>query len=324
MPSAAPQPNPASLAAAPLFIVLNAGSGHSAADETCAAIEGVLREAGRRHEVRRVEDPAELDAIAARAVADAQAAGGIVVAAGGDGTLNAVAHATLGSGCAFGVIPRGTFNYFGRTHGISADAAVAARALLDARVRPVQVGLINDRVFLVNASLGLYPQSLEDREEQKRRFGRSRLVAAWAVLVTLSRGFRPLRLLLEHAGGTRAVSALTLFVGNNRLQLERVGLREADAVEDGKLAVVLVRPLPLLALLGVVLRGAFRKLAEAPAVDHFALDDLTVRSARRPGRRFKVAMDGEVDWMTAPIRFRVAPEPLLLLEPRDAQPERGV
>src|SRR4051794_6151198 len=134
-------------------IVLNAGSGDDDTAATCDAITGVLSAAGRPHEIFRVDDPARLPEIAEQAVSMAKQSHGIVVAAGGDGTLNAVAQATLGSGCEFGVIPQGTFNYFGRTHGISADPTKATRALLTARVLPVQVGLVNDRVFLVNASL---------------------------------------------------------------------------------------------------------------------------------------------------------------------------
>ncbi len=69
-----------------------------------------------------------------------------------------------------GVLPQGTFNYFVRTHGIPTNAADAAQALLYSVPAPVQVGLINDRVFLVNASLGLYPELLQDREVYKALF----------------------------------------------------------------------------------------------------------------------------------------------------------
>ena len=68
------------------------------------------------------------------------------------------------------------------------------QALLHETAQPVQVGLVNDRVFLVNASLGLYPQLLEDREAWKKRLGRSRLVATGAGLISLLRGYRSLRL----------------------------------------------------------------------------------------------------------------------------------
>jgi len=160
---------------------------------------------------------------ASRAVATRTA----VVAVGGDGTLNTVAQAVHAVGCAMGVVPKGTFNYFARTHGIPADPAEAARLLLHAAPSPVQVAAINDRVFLVNASLGLYPDLLEDREAYKRRFGRSRWVAFWAAGATLLRAQRQLRLHIEQGDSVRDVRALTLFVGNNRLQLEQIGVQAA-------------------------------------------------------------------------------------------------
>jgi diacylglycerol kinase family enzyme len=253
-------------------------------------------------------------------VLKAQQSNGIVVAAGGDGTLNAVAQATLGSGCEFGVIPQGTFNYFGRTHGITTDAIEATRALLTARVYPVQVGLVNGRVFLVNASLGLYRQSLEDREEQKQRFGRSRLIAAWAAVGTILRGYRPMLIKLQREDEELELRTLTLFVGNNRLQLEQIGL-DTDVVEDGKLAALVLRPVSTLALLGLLVRGAMGRLSKARGVDSFALTRLTVTPSNPRIRRLKIATDGEVAWMNTPIEFRVAPEPLLLLKPIHATPE---
>ena len=309
------------MSSAPFYIVLNSGSGHGDTETTCRAISDVLAAAGRDHEILRVEDPERLGEIARQAVAKARQSNGIVVAAGGDGTLNTVAQATLGSGCRFGVIPQGTFNYFGRTHGISSDAAEAARGLLSARPTPVQVGLVNDRVFLVNASLGLYPQLLEDREEQKQRHGRSRLIAVWAALLTIFHGFRPTLIKLEHQGHVRELRTLTLFVGNNRLQLEQIGLDEANSVEDGKLVAIVLRPVPAFTLLWLVARGAMGKLGHVRGVQHFAFSTVTVTPSSRRVRRLKIATDGEIRWMNTPIEFRVAPETLLLLQPVAAVPE---
>ena len=304
------------------YIVLNASSGHSDTEKASDAIGEVLSAACRTHEILRVEDPERLHEIATDAVAKAERNDGIVVAAGGDGTLNAVAQVALGKGCKFGVIPQGTFNYFGRTHGISSDAAEAARGLLTGRVHPVQVGLVNGSIFLVNASLGLYPQSLEDREEQKQRHGRHRLVAAWAGLVTIFRDYQPMLIKLEHEGRTHELRTLTLFVGNNRLQLEQMGINESGVVEDGKLAAVVLAPVSTATLLGLVARGAMGKLGEAPGVRHFAFSSITVRPSSRAVSRVKIATDGEIKWMRTPIEFSVAPKPLLLLKPIDAVPKR--
>ena len=164
MPTTEPNPN------ATFFIVLNAGSGHSETELRRSTIESVLAAAGRQCHLELVDDPAELADKARSMAARAVAEGGILVAAGGDGTINTVAHEAVLAGCPFGVLPQGTFNYFGRTHGIPEDLAEAVYALLRGKVRPVQVGLLNNKIFLVNASVGLYPKLLEEREHDKQQY----------------------------------------------------------------------------------------------------------------------------------------------------------
>ncbi|WP_088285100.1 diacylglycerol kinase family protein [Ideonella sp. A 288] len=307
----------------PLVVVFNVGAGQGQADEVRATLQAGCAGAGCMLQLLEVRDPQQLGTIARQAVAQAQQCGGIVVAAGGDGTINAVAQASLGSGCAFGVLPQGTFNYFSRTHGIPSDTAEALQVLLAGHSQPAQVGLVGERVFLVNASLGLYPQLLEEREEWKRQFGRSRLVAFGAGLATLLRGHRSLRLRVESRGQERELRTPTLFVGNNALQLQQLGLPEA--VDAGCLAAIALRPVGLFKMLGLLWRGAFGRLGQADELIHVATRQLTVRPSRRLGTlgssRIKVATDGEVTWMRLPLCFRVAPQTLDLLRPPSAAPE---
>ncbi|WP_457420465.1 diacylglycerol/lipid kinase family protein [Roseateles sp. P5_E7] len=313
---------PARAHAQPLFVVFNRASGHGDRDEVGPAVEAACAAAGRRCELFPVEQPGRLAEIAGQAVRRAREADGIVVAAGGDGTINGVAQAVLGSGCSFGVLPRGTFNYFARTHGIPTELDAALRALLTETAVPVQVGLLNGRVFLVNASLGLYPQILEDREAWKQQFGRNRLVAFGAGIATLLRGHRSLRLTVEYGGQSRQVRTPTLFVGNNALQMEQVGLPEARAIDAGCLAGITLKPVGRLALLALLARGAFGHLGEASEVQNFAFRRLTVNARALGAKRIKVATDGEVLWLPLPLRFEVAPQPLMLIRPRGLARER--
>lgn len=305
----------------PFIVVLNPGSGRDDAPQARETIARVFAEAGRRHELLACDGERSVADVAAQAVDRAEAVGGIVVAAGGDGTLNTVAQAVLGRRCAFGVLPQGTFNYFGRTHGIPQDTEAAARSLLDARVEPVQVGLVNGRLFLVNASVGLYPQLLEDREAYKQRYGRSRHVALWSALVTVFRAHRPLRLVMQCSGSERQVRTLTLFVGNNALQLQQIGLPEAPLIGSGQLAAVMLKPVGTWGLLGLMLRGAMGRLGEADDVRSFAFESLSVRPALpRRHAMVKVAIDGEIVSLRAPLTFTVSPTPLPLLRPRAPLP----
>jgi diacylglycerol kinase family enzyme len=303
-------------AAGPLAIVLNPRSGSQERATAPAALQAMLRGCGRPYELLRIERPAQLARQIAQAVQLARERGGILVAAGGDGTVNAVAHAALQAGLPLGVLPRGTFNFFAQRHRLPIDAADAMRVVLQGRVAPVQAGLINGRAFLVNASLGLYPKLLEDRERFKQRYGRSRAVAIAAGLMTLLRERRRLSLQVERDGDLRRLQTSTLFVGNNALQLDRVGVDEAGAVEQGRLAAVSVKPVGRLAMAGLLLRGAIGRLGDADEVLSFSFRELEVAPIGRIGLPVvKVAFDGETARMHWPLRFEVSPQPLWLLVP---------
>ena len=313
--------HPEARADAPFYVGLTSGSGWAAADERSATRRAGLGAAGRACELAVVHDAARLEDAARHMAQRAARDGAILVAAGGDGTLNTVAHAAVERGCVFGVLPQGTFNYFGRTHGIPEDLADAVRALLRARVRPVQIGLLNDRIFLVNASVGLYPQLLEEREHDKRQYGRSRIVALLSAIKTALRGHRSLRITLELDSGTRHLRTPTLFVGNNRLQMEQVGMRPLDqSLESGRLVAIAPRPVGRLRMLGLLVRGALGRLGEAEDVDAFAFRRMTVRAPLLSGRRkLKVATDGEVCRMALPLRFEALDGRLALLAPEEEE-----
>ena len=301
----------------PLFVVFNATSGAQPAREAQAAIESVLRKAGRPHELIACSATGGLAAATRRAAALARPGGGARVAAGGDGTLNAVAQAALADDLPFGVIALGTFNYFARAQSLPLEPADATRALLAGGLRPVQVGQVNGQVFLVNASLGLYPQLLADREQFKARFGRRRSVALLAALVTILRSRERLELTIESPQGARRIRTAALVVDNNRLQLEQLGLPEADAVESGRLVAMFVKPASPSALLRLLSRALLHRLDGSRDVERLAVRRLRVTQARgAPYAIVPVAIDGEALRMQLPVEFSVAARPLRLLAPR--------
>jgi diacylglycerol kinase family enzyme len=304
--------------ASALLFVVNAAAGAFDVDAKRAVIESGLAAHGRRGELL-ICKPADLPRVASEAATAAAASGAAVIAVGGDGSLNTVAQACHAAGCAMGVIPYGTFNYFARTHGIPTEPSAAARLLLHAQPVPVQVGAINHRIFLVNASLGIYPELLQDREVFKARFGRSRWVAFVAACATLLRAQRRLRLHIELGSTVRDVQTLTLFVGNNRLQLQQFGAEPADTLAGtpghGSMAALMLRPIGTLSMIGLLLHGAMGRLGEAAGVESFEFRRMVVRPRLAAGRReVVVAFDGEVDRMRAPIDIRVLDRPLYLLQ----------
>jgi diacylglycerol kinase family enzyme len=311
---AAPRLDPAAV----LVFVINASAGAQDVEAKRAVIEATLLAGGRKGNFL-TSGPRDLPRVAAEAAAAALASNSAVVAVGGDGSLNTVAQAAHAAGCPMGVIPCGTFNYFARTHGIPTEPAAAARLLLDSRPMPVQVAAINDRVFLVNASLGVYPELLLDREAYKARFGRSRWVALVAACATLLRAQRRLRLRIEIGATVRDVQTLTLFVGNNPLQLRQFGAEPEDTLAgtpgDGSMAALMLRPISTLSMIGLMLHGAMGRLGEAAGVESFEFHRMVVKPRLAPGRKkIVVAFDGEVAQMRSPIDIRVLDKPLYLLQ----------
>jgi diacylglycerol kinase family enzyme len=306
--------SPVSGAAPTLYLVVNAAAGDVQAEALREELLRVFREAGR---TCVLVEPAKADLVTAfhRTARQASAAGGILIAVGGDGTISSAAQAALAHGCPLGVIAHGTFNLFAREHGLPLEPAAAAQAILDARPQAVPVGLVNQRAFLVNASLGFYPRLLEDREAMKERLGRHRWVAILAALKTLFRWRRKLNLQVELDGVQRRLRTPTLFVGNCRSQLERLGIGAEllRAVEQGALVGVAPRPAGPWAKWRLLARGLAGRLGDSDEVESFALRTLSVSAGRR--RQIDVAADGEVVRMALPLRFATSPRPLLLMKP---------
>lgn len=320
-------PPPIDWAHAPLHMIVNthAGQRHDRQDLD-ALLSRHLPADARPWVLYRPRRPAELPALAARVVARARSDGGVIVAAGGDGTLNTVVQALWEHQIPFGALPRGTFNFFGRQHGLPTDTDEALPHLLAAieagDMRPVQLGRIGGRIFLVNASLGLYPELLEEREEMKRRHGRSQWIARLAGLVSLMRPRRSWRLHLTRTDldGQRhreQREASTLFIGNNPLQLREVGLSDA-ALHRGGLGALTLAPVGRAGMLGLILQGLIGRLGRAQAVQDFAFSRLDIDL---PGRRqVRIAIDGERLRLPLPLRVEVAPRPLWLIGARDTAP----
>ncbi len=309
-----PHPPTAAPARGELFIVLNLGSGKDPKDEVRKTIEAELMQAARPYRFVPVP-PGEIVKTCQEAARLAHEHAGVLVAVGGDGTINCAAQAALAQDVPLGLIAQGTFNLFSRQLGLPLDTAEATRCLLHAAPEPVQVGMVNQRVFLVNASVGLYPKLLADREQVKQKLGRRRWIAMLAGLVSLFEWRLQLVLDAELDGRLTQLRTPSLFVCNNRLQLERLGIDEAvvGQVGEGRLAGLYAPTLGLGTKLRLIVRAMLGKLGDTQEIRAFTLRSLTV--ATRNATRLKVATDGEVQWMQLPLRFAVSPRPLQVMLP---------
>ena len=148
------------------------------------------------------------------------------------------------------------------------------------------------------------------------------LCDAHAAGATLLRAQRRLRLHIETGSAVRDVQTLTLFVGNNRLQLQQFGAEPEDTIAgtpgDGSMAALMLRPIGTLAMLKLMLHGAMGRLGEAAGVESFEFKHMVVKPTLCTDHtELVVAFDGEVARMRAPIDIRVLEKPLYLLQNPD-------
>jgi diacylglycerol kinase family enzyme len=290
-------------------VILNGGSGAGHGSEDMERLRLAFREAGleaRLSPFHPGEDPRDL---ARRAL---ESGPPIIVAAGGDGTVSAVADVVRGTGTALAVMPVGTLNHFAKDLGIPLDAAEAARTVANGRRIAVDVGEVNGRCFVNNASLGLYPKIVQERNRQQRRFGRSKRTAMlWATLDVLDRS-RLLDVRLELDAELRRYRAPFVFVGNNDYIMEGFDIGKRATLGQGMLKVYTTRRSSAGGLLALALRALFGRLRQADDFVELAVRSLRVESRRR---RLLVAIDGEVTAMDTPLEFRIRPGALQVVAP---------
>jgi diacylglycerol kinase family enzyme len=160
----------------------------------------------------------------------------VVVAAGGDGTVSAVAAALVDRDIALGVLPLGTLNHFAKDFGLPLEIEAAVGHIVHGRPVRVDVGEVNGRVFVNNSSLGLYADMVRGRERQQKRLGRGKWTAlAWAALATLRR-YPFLNVRLSVDGHEQRWRTPLVFIGNNEYLMEGLAVGARAGMQDGVLS----------------------------------------------------------------------------------------
>ena len=293
----------------PIAVILNAGAGTAMGRPNIAAeLVDLFRAAGHHVEIRTLQPGQDTHAV----IKQASASAAIVVAAGGDGTVCSVASALLGTPAALGILPLGTLNHFARDLRVPFDLQQAIAVVADGRIGHVDVGMANDRVFVNNSSIGIYPSIVEVREALRRQGHRKWPAMAIATLRVLRR-YRGVRVSLDIDGRQRTWRTPFVFVGNNEYTIEGVGLGARARVDEGKLFVYITprlraRELPL--LFAKALIGRARQSGE---FEIMPATDVWIHTSRL--RHVQVAFDGEVTTMQTPLHFRTHPKALRVVLP---------
>ena len=294
---------------APITILLNRGGGAVAADPRIAAkIEDAFKAAGLEVNV----EPVAGRDCEVRCRALAERGDELLVVGGGDGTISAAASALIGTETALGMLPLGTLNHFARDLGIPTNLDEAARLIAGRPERRVDVAEMNDRIFINNSAIGLYPLMVVDRDAQQRRLGRSkRLAMIVASIRTLAR-FRHQRLTLTVNDEKERVDTALLFVGNNDYRIDVGAPGQRESIDDGRLSVFVMRKKTRRSFIAATLRALFNRARPDDMVQIENVERLRVSSHRSS---LAVSLDGEVVHAKPPLDYKIRKKALRVIAP---------
>lgn len=294
-----------------ITLVMNTGAGN---DDKAAARDLIVQklgEAGIAVEMAEITG-GNIITVCNAAAKDAKLDGSLVVAAGGDGTVNCVAGACMKHDVPMGVIPMGTYNYFARDLGIANDIEGAIAVLASGQLRATSVGLLQDRIFINNASFGTYARIVKNREMDKKKFGRYRIVALLSDIRSLYAPAKKYTLRIGAGDMARNCRTTMIFAGINKFQMENLGIRAADKAGRGQMSIAIMKPVTRWEMTRILLRSLFRTLPEDERIDVLHAESFTVDAPAAP---IACVVDGEIVQMTLPLEFKLLPNQLRVMAP---------
>jgi len=304
-----PDSVPPTTAAKSVTFLLNGKAGSCDVASATELIEKLGAEHGVAVEVIAFGEGSDLTALAKEAVEKGVE---IVVAGGGDGTINAVASALVGTDVALGVLPLGTLNHFAKDLGIPLKLEEAVRALFSGESLAVDVGEINGKLFLNNSSLGLYPRMVKQREAHQKR-GLPKWIAFLRASLYVARNYHSLylRMKVDDAGAEYRKTPF-IFIGNNRYELAGLQMGKRNSLAGAHLWICKAPDTTPGGLLRLTLRALAGRLKDG---------DLEATEAKEAwietrGRKAHIATDGEVVALDGPFHYRSRPQALKVIVPQ--------
>jgi diacylglycerol kinase family enzyme len=240
-----------------------------------------------------------------------QSGASVIVAGGGDGTISTVASVVAGTQATLGVLPLGTLNHFAKDLHIPLDPAEAAQIVVSGNTIPVDIGDLNGRTFINNASIGLFPRLVWERERE-RRGGRRKWTALALASARVWKHYRRVRVIIRAGDEERRVRTPFVLVGNNEYELDGFRLGGRLRLDGGRLHVSMAPDMTRVGLVRLLLAAFTGRLRGEERLDSFSVSSFSIEARRR---RLGVSLDGELWIVETPLRFHIRPHALRVLVP---------
>jgi diacylglycerol kinase (ATP) len=237
----------------------------------------------------------------------------VVIAAGGDGTVNEVMNGLVGTNTALGTLPLGTVNIWAREMGLPMDLLKAAESLTKSELAQIDVGMAGDRYFLLMAGIGFDAAVTATVSASEKKLLGAIAYIKQAIQVAWS--FRGVRLKLKIDGKKVRGKILMVVIGNSQLYGGVVKFTANATIDDGLLDVCVIKGRGMLSAPRRLISIFARHYNRDPQVKYYQAKQIEIRGKR--GKDLPVQIDGDY-LSTTPMSFRVVPSSLWILVPPNA------
>lgn len=265
-----------------------------------------LRSAGWGVELRLTKAAGDARRIACEAVAEKA---DVVIAAGGDGTINEIVQELVGSETALGVLPLGTVNVWAREMHIPLDIAGARDVLMHGKTRKIDVGKVNDRYFLLMVGIGFDAEVTHAVE--KKPMKRLGIVGYLLTGFWMSLGYDSFAATLKFASREVKTRAVQIVIGNTQLYGGAVKFTWQARCDDGLLDMCIVRKRSKLRRLLVLLDFLLHQERRRQWVSYETSDHIEIDTSKP----IAMQVDGDPLGHT-PAVFTIVPRALKVIVPQ--------
>jgi diacylglycerol kinase family enzyme len=237
----------------------------------------------------------------------------VLVAAGGDGTITAVAHTAIEAGKSLLILPLGTANLLARDLRLPLDLEAWFDAYPAMEPLQIDVGEVNGRIFLHKVVLGAIPSFAAAREKIR---GRNDIGAKLSLLMylfrRLSRLHRFAAEITRGSGDPRIERVQSIALANNDYDAAPGHIFSRSRLDGGFLSLYLLRHLGVADALRLAIEMVLGTWKDDESLE---VDQVTEVTVRTRWRQVNAMVDGEVEKLQGPFNFRIRPRALTVLAP---------
>ncbi|NMH28662.1 diacylglycerol/lipid kinase family protein [Flavobacterium silvaticum] len=165
-----------------------------------------------------------------------------VIACGGDGTINEVASALVGTGIILGIVPVGSGNGLASNLNIPRSIEGSFEIIRQLEATTIDVGKVNDCFFFSNMGIGIDAQIIKKYERSGNRTLKAYVTAA----LSASLSYKPKKAIVKVNGDSVEIDPYLLFISNSNEMGYHMSLTPAASLSDGLLDVLIVKKIPLM------------------------------------------------------------------------------